>query len=231
VQRGTGTSYLSRIFIVCRAIIELMTPRIGILGGTFDPIHYGHLAIAEEARLALQLDRVLFVPAAQQPLKRGTHIATPEQRFAMTQLACATNAAFDVSRIELDRPGPSFTLTTLEALQASQIGDLHFILGGDALADLTRWHGAKRIVELARIVAVGRPGNVPDLTQIIQALPALRERLVVLPGPALDISSTVLRRRVAASRPIRYQTPDAVVAYIDELGLYRLDQSTASTPL
>jgi nicotinate-nucleotide adenylyltransferase len=198
-----------------------MTARIGILGGTFDPIHYGHLAIAEEARLALQLDRVLFVPAAQQPLKRGAHIATPEQRFAMVQLACAPNPTFEVSRIELDRPGPSFTLMTLEALQAARIGELHFILGEDALADLTRWRGAAQVVELARIIAISRPGSVPDLTRIIQALPALSERLTVLPGPALDISSTALRRRVAAGQPIRYQTPDAVVAYIDEQGLYR----------
>jgi nicotinate-nucleotide adenylyltransferase len=198
-----------------------MIARIGILGGTFDPIHYGHLAIAEEARLALQLDRVLFVPAAQQPLKRGAHIASPEQRLAMTQLACASNAAFEVSRIELDRPGPSFTLTTLEALQAAGIGEVHFILGDDALADLTRWYGAARVVELARIIAVGRPGSAPDITRIVHALPALSERLTVLPGPALDISSSALRRRVAAGQPIRYQTPDAVVAYIDEHGLYQ----------
>jgi nicotinate-nucleotide adenylyltransferase len=198
-----------------------MTARIGILGGTFDPIHYGHLAIAEEARLALQLDRVLFVPAAQQPLKRDAHVATPEQRFAMVQLACAPNPAFEVSRIELERPGPSFTLTTLEALLAAGIGELHFILGEDALADLTRWHGAAHVVELARIIAVGRPGSAPDHTHIIHVLPALRQRLTVLPGPALDISSTALRRRVGAGQPIRYQTPDAVVAYIDEQGLYR----------
>jgi nicotinate-nucleotide adenylyltransferase len=198
-----------------------MTARIGILGGTFDPIHYGHLAIAEEARLALQLDRVLFVPAAQQPLKRGAHIATPEQRFAMVQLACATNPAFEVSRIELDRPGPSFTLTTLEALQAARIGELHFILGDDALADLTHWYSAARVIELARIITVGRPGSAPDLTRIIQALPALSDRLTVLPGPALDISSTALRRRVAAGQPIRYQTPDAVVTYIAERRLYQ----------
>jgi len=198
-----------------------MTTRIGILGGTFDPIHYGHLAIAEEARIALQLNRVLFVPAAQQPLKRGAHIATPEQRFAMAQLACAPNPAFEVSRIELDRPGPSFTLTTLEALQAAQLGELHFILGEDALADLMRWHGAARVVDLARIIAVGRPGRAADHARIIQALPALRERLIALTGPALDISSTALRRRVAVGQPIRYQTPDAVVAYIEEQNLYR----------
>ena len=214
---------LSAPSFFCHAIIEAMTARIGILGGTFDPIHYGHLAIAEEARLALQLDRVLFVPAAQQPLKRGAHIATPEQRFAMVQLACAPNPAFEVSRIELDRPGPSFTLTTLEALQAARIGEVHFILGDDALADLTRWYGAARVVELARIIAVGRPGSAPDITRILHALPALSERLTVLPGPALDISSSALRRRVAAGQPIRYQTPDAVVAYIDEHGLYQRD--------
>jgi nicotinate-nucleotide adenylyltransferase len=198
-----------------------MTARIGILGGTFDPIHYGHLAIAEEARRVLRLDRVLFVPAAQQPLKRGTQIAKPEQRFAMTQLACAPNSAFEVSRIELDRPGPSFTLTTLEALLAAQVGELHFILGEDALADLTRWYSAARVVELAQIIAVGRPGSAPNMERIFQALPVLRERLTVLPGPALDISSTALRRRVAANQPIRYQTPDAVVDYIDKHGLYR----------
>src|SRR5215207_4557632 len=156
------SSFVFRLITVCHAIIEPMTARIGILGGTFDPIHYGHLAIAEEARLALQLDHVLFVPAAQQPLKRGAHIATPEQRFAMAQLACASNPAFEVSRIELNRPGPSFTLTTLEALQAAQIGELHFILGEDALADLTRWYRAARVVELARIIAIGRPGSAPD---------------------------------------------------------------------
>ncbi|MEO7909825.1 MAG: nicotinate-nucleotide adenylyltransferase [Roseiflexaceae bacterium] len=204
-----------------------MTVRIGILGGTFDPIHYGHLATAEEARLACQLDRVLFVPASQQPLKRGTHIAAPEQRFAMTQLACTPNTAFEVSRIELDRPGPSFTLTTLETLQAAQIGKLYFILGDDALADLTRWYAAARVVELAHIIAVGRPGSAPDLTRIIQALPTLRERLTMLPGPALDISSTALRRRVAAGQPIRYQTPDAVVDYIGEHNLYQSGQGSA----
>jgi nicotinate-nucleotide adenylyltransferase len=198
-----------------------MIERIGILGGTFDPIHYGHLAIAEEARLVFGLEQVLFIPAAQQPLKHGAHIGTPEQRFEMTRLACASNAAFEISRIEVDRPGPSFTLTTLEMLQYDRLGELHFILGADALADLPRWHGAARIVELAKIVAVGRPGSTPDLARLGQSLPALRERLTLLTGPALDISSSALRRRVSAGLPIRYQTPDSVVAYIAEQGLYR----------
>jgi nicotinate-nucleotide adenylyltransferase len=196
-----------------------MIRRIGILGGTFDPIHYGHLAIAEEARVGLRLDQILFVPAARQPLKQAGHIATPNQRLAMVQLACNTNAAFDVSTIELDRPGPSYTVATLEALRSIE-GDLHFILGTDALADLPRWHGAERVVELARIVAIGRPGYTLDLTPLMHALPQLSERLSFLEGPRLDISSTTLRQRVSENKPIRYQSPDAVVAYIAEHRLY-----------
>src|SRR5262249_1933460 len=181
--------------------------------------------IAEEARLTLRLDSVLFVPAGQQPFKRGAHVATLEQRFTMTQLACASNPAFEVSRIELDRPGPSFTLTTLEALQETAVGELYFILGADALIDLPRWYGAARIIELALIVAVGRPGRVPDLARAEQMLPGLSERLSLLEGPALDISSSALRQRAAAGRSIRYLTPDAVVAYIVEQGLYRQPQA------
>jgi nicotinate-nucleotide adenylyltransferase len=199
-----------------------MTARIGLLGGTFDPIHYGHLAIAEEARVALRLERVLFIPAARQPLKHGAHAATPEQRFVMTQLACETNAAFEVSRIELGRPGPSYTFTTLEELSEGQANELHFILGGDALADLPRWYYAERIVELVHIVAVGRPGFAPDIAALGRALPRLSERLTLLEGPGLDISSSLVRRRIAVGKPIRYQLPDTVIAYIAEHGLYRL---------
>lgn len=198
-----------------------MTTHVGIMGGTFDPIHYGHLAIAEEARVALRLDQVLIVPAARQPLKRGLHAASGQQRFEMAQLACADNAGFEVSRIELDRPGLSYTVTTLEELRAAHTGELHFILGADALAELPRWHAVARILSLARVVAVSRPGFAPDMAALARGLPQLRERLTLLEGPRLDISSTTLRQRVAEGRPIRYQTPDAVVSYITERGLYR----------
>ncbi|MBK9711619.1 MAG: nicotinate-nucleotide adenylyltransferase [Kouleothrix sp.] len=198
-----------------------MNARTGIFGGSFDPIHYGHLAIAEEARVALRLDRVLFVPAAQQPLKRSGHAAAPEQRLAMAELACQSNAAFAVSPIELDRPGPSYTATTLESLWATCGPELFFILGADALADLPRWHAAARIVELAQIVAVGRPGFAPDAARLAGALPGSAGRLTVIEGPKLAISSSTLRRRVAAGLPIRYQTPDAVVEYIAKHGLYQ----------
>jgi nicotinate-nucleotide adenylyltransferase len=197
-----------------------MTARIGVLGGTFDPIHYGHLAAAEEARLALRLDRVLLVPAARQPLKSGGHAASPEQRFEMVRLACTGNDAFEPSRIELDRPGLSYTVDTLEELSREVPGEVHFILGADALADLPRWYAAQHVVDLARIVAVRRPGFMPDLAALARDLPRIRDRLTVIEGANLDISSSELRRRVAEKRPIRYLTPDAVVEYIAAHGLY-----------
>jgi len=198
-----------------------MTTRIGILGGTFDPIHYGHLAIAEEARVLLQFDRVLFVPAAQQPFKLGGHMATPAQRLEMTRLACASNPAFAISPIEIERQGPSYTIDTLKALHEADLGELHFILGTDAAVELHRWHAAREIMALARIVVVGRPGIRLDGAALDRKLPGLAQRLTLLEGPGLDISSSVLRERVAAGHPIRYQTPDAVVEYIAAHGLYR----------
>jgi nicotinate-nucleotide adenylyltransferase len=197
-----------------------MSARTGILGGSFDPIHYGHLAIAEEARVALRLDHVLFVAAARQPFKSGAHAAPAEMRLEMARLACGTNGAFEASPIELERAGLSYTVTTLETLRAAIGGELFFILGADALDDLPTWHAAPRIVELAKVVAVGRPGFGLDAARATTALPELGARLTLLQGPRLDISSTELRRRVAEGKPIRYQTPDAVVRYIAERRLY-----------
>jgi nicotinate-nucleotide adenylyltransferase len=197
-----------------------MSARTGILGGSFDPIHYGHLAIAEEARAVLRLDRVLFIPAARQPLKTAAHIASPEMRLEMACLACTGNGAFQVSPIEIERSGPSYTVATLEALRDALGGELFFILGADALADLPRWRAAPRIIELAGIVAIRRPGFALDAAVVARALPGLAARLTQIEGPMLDISSTALRQRVAAGRPIRYQTPDPVIRYIAEKGLY-----------
>jgi nicotinate-nucleotide adenylyltransferase len=201
-----------------------MSARTGILGGSFDPVHYGHLAIAEEARVALRLERVLLVPAGRQPLKSRGHAASPSMRYEMARLACQTNDALEVSAIELERPGPSYTVTTLEALGAALGGELFFIVGADALSDLPLWRDAARIVDLARIVAIARPGFSPDLSRLASVLPALHGRLTLLDGPRLDISSTVLRERVASGRPIRYQTPDMVVDYIAAHGLYRAEE-------
>lgn len=195
--------------------------RIGILGGTFDPVHFGHLAIAEEARAALQLELVLFVPALHQPLKPAAPLATGAQRLAMLELACAGNGAFEPSPIELARPAPSFTVTTLKHLAASTGAELFLIVGADALARLPDWRAAARILELARIVAVGRPDSRPEVARLERSLPALARRLTLLEGPGSTLSSSDLRRRVAAGRPIRYLTPDPVVEYIERNGLYR----------
>ena len=201
--------------------IPSMTARIGVLGGTFDPIHNGHLAIAEEARAALGFDQVLFVPAARQPLKRGEHCAEPHQRLEMARLACLGNSAFEVSPIEIERAGPSYTVDTLEALRSIGSSDLHFIVGADAAADLYRWRAAGRIVALARIVVIGRPGFALDRAALGQHLPKLEARLTLLEGPGLDISSSELRHRIASGRPIRYLTPEPVVEYIARHGLYQ----------
>jgi nicotinate-nucleotide adenylyltransferase len=206
-----------------------MTTRIGILGGTFDPIHYGHLAIAEEARVLLQFDQVLFVPAAQQPLKRNGHVATPTQRLEMARLACADNPNFVVSPLEIERQGPSYTADTLRALDAAGLGELHFILGADATAEIYRWRAASTIIELARIVVVGRPGVALDHAALDRKLPGLARRLTLLDGPRLEISSSAMRQRIAAGQPIRYQTPDIVIAYIAAQGLYRADHRPPTT--
>lgn len=203
---------------------EVSGQRIGVLGGTFDPIHYGHLAIAEEAGWALQLDRIYVVPTARQPLKQHEHSATPPQRMEMVRCACAGNPLLLPSEIELRRPPPSYTVDTLEELRA-EIGphaELWFILGADALADFPRWQAAERILALAHLAAVARPGATFDPARLEAALPGLSARTTLLEGPALEISSSGLRQRIAAGRPVRYQMPDRVCDYIAAQGLYRV---------
>ncbi|MCS7290799.1 MAG: nicotinate-nucleotide adenylyltransferase [Roseiflexus sp.] len=199
----------------------MISGRTGILGGSFDPIHFGHLAIAEEARVVLRLSRVLIIPVGEQPLKPGGSVASPAHRLAMARLACADNPFFEVSSIEIDRPGPSYTYVTLQLLHEQGFNDLYLILGMDALADLPRWREVQRILELAHIVGVSRPGVSCDMSHLLKIFPGLTERLIVIDGPRLDIASADLRTRVAQGRPIRYQTPDAVVTYIETHHLYR----------
>lgn len=195
--------------------------RIGILGGTFDPIHIGHLAIAEEARCALDLAQILFVPATQQPLK-GLPGASPDQRLKMVRLACATNPLFQPSDIELHRPPPSYTVETLRLLRDAYgaDADLWFLMGGDALNDLPRWHRADEILQLARIAVIERPGALPNIAALSTRLPHLSERVRMIEGPSLEISSSEIRHRIATQRPVRYLVPDAVLAYIEAQLLY-----------
>lgn len=186
---------------------------IGLLGGSFDPIHHGHLIAAQLLRDALELSEIRFVPARLQPFKAGRHAATAEQRAAMVALAIGSEPGFVLERSELDRPGPSYTVDTLRGLRASQPGaDLVLLIGADAAAEFPAWREAPQIPQLARVVVFGRGGMEPP------SVPGLW-RTVEL--PPIDISGSEIRRRVASGRSIRYWVPDAVAGYITDHGLYR----------
>ncbi len=198
-----------------------MTGRIAILGGTFDPIHFGHLAIAEDVRVALQAARVLFVPTAQQPFKTGVRNAEARHRLAMVQLAVADNPHFAVSAIEIQRGGISYTVETVAQLREYYPGDaLCFIVGADAAADLHRWFDVERLLQLCQIAVVERPGYTLDLPALYAMLPAARGRIIPLAGPAFNISATELRERLVRGQPIRYHVPSAVRHYIEQHGVY-----------
>jgi nicotinate-nucleotide adenylyltransferase len=196
---------------------------IGIMGGTFDPIHVGHLAVAEEAREALGLERVLFVPAGQPPHKLPGSVSAARDRVAMVELAIADNPAFELSTIELEREGPSFTVDTVEALAVAHPGTtLHLILSAETFAELPSWHEPDGLFEVARMAVVPREGYpAPDPAWVGRAFPGREDRVDYLGGPRLGLSSTALRTRVAAGRSIRYLVPPAVEAYIVEHQLYR----------
>jgi nicotinate-nucleotide adenylyltransferase len=197
--------------------------RLGVFGGSFDPVHHGHLIAAEEARHVLGLERVLFVPAAAPPHKAGDSMAHQRHRVAMLELAIAANPGFALHRVDLDRPGPHFTVDMLGLLaaEAGPEAELYFILGADSLQELPSWRDPAGILARARLALVDRPGYEPDLAALAAALPALASRLVHVPIPLLGLAASDIERRVRAGRPIRYQVPEAVAAYIRANGLYR----------
>ncbi len=195
--------------------------RLGILGGTFDPIHVGHLLIAEVARHALALDRVLFIPAGDPPHK-ADGITGAEHRYAMTLLATACHEAFHVSRRELERAGPSYTLITIRKVRSEllETDELFFIVGADAILEIRTWHQWEELLRSCPFAAVARPGF--DSQSIRAVLPAdLVSRVQLIPGPGLAVSSTEVRARVARGEPIRYLVPDGVENYIRKQGLYK----------
>lgn len=197
-------------------------PSIGLMGGTFDPIHFGHLAIAEEAREALALDRILFVPAGEPPHKPRSEVTPVEHRVAMVELAIADNPAFELSRIEVDRPGPSYTVDTVEGLSAD--AEITVILSAETFADLPGWHEPERLFDAAHVAVVPRAGyRAPDPAWLSATFPGREGRVAYLEGPLLGLSSTDIRARVAAGRSIRYLVPDAVGAYIAANDLYRTE--------
>jgi nicotinate-nucleotide adenylyltransferase len=194
--------------------------RVGVLGGTFDPVHTGHMILAEQARSQLALDLVLFVPAGE-PWRKAHRAITPaEHRLAMLRLAVEDNDAFGISDLELRRTGPTYTADTMEALAGERLDDeFYLIVGSDALADLPNWHEPERIVQHA-VLAVA-PRNESQLGAAALSIPGLAARTEAFEMPRIDISSTGIRARVAAGRTIRYLVPAPVERYIAEHRLYR----------
>jgi nicotinate-nucleotide adenylyltransferase len=206
-----------------------MSKRIGVFGGTFDPIHMGHLIMASELYASLDLERVLFVPAPRPPHKRPDEISDDQDRLAMVELAIAPDPRFAVNLVEFNRSGPSYTADTLEQL-AADIPDatLVFLMGEDSLYDLPTWHDPERILRAAQIGVAARPGFDVDLSAITKAIPAAKDRIFLVPTPEIDISSRGIRQRVAGGRPITYFVPRDVEAYIARRALY-LPPCTAPT--
>jgi nicotinate-nucleotide adenylyltransferase len=193
------------------------------MGGTFDPVHFGHLVTAEEALVQFNLDKVVFMPTGSPAAKAEEQVTSAEHRYLMTVLATAPNPDFDVSRMEVDRPGLTYTVDTLRALRSELGGqaELFFITGADAVWEIVSWKDAEEVAGLATFIAVTRPGYDLDAARRAHELAATRFRIEYIEVPSLAISSTEIRRRVASKRPIRYLTPESVVAYIAKHGLYR----------
>jgi len=193
-----------------------MAQRLGIMGGTFDPIHHGHLVAASEVGHYYSLDEVIFVPTGQPWQKGGRKVSPAEDRYLMTVIATASNPRFSVSRVDIDRPGDTYTIDTLRDLRATRPdADFYFITGADALAKMISWRDADELFSMAHFVGCTRPGHRLSMS----GLPDGRVSLVEI--PALAISSTECRDRVREGNPIWYLVPDGIVQYISKRGLYR----------
>lgn len=198
-----------------------MGTRLGVMGGTFDPIHYGHLVTAEEALHQFALDEVVFVPTGQPWMKEHESVSPAEDRYLMTVIATASNPRFRVSRLEVDREGTTYTVDTLRSLRA-EIGDgadLFFVSGADAILEIFQWKDPEELFALAHFIAATRPGY--DIDAFEATAPTSLPGVTVMNIPALAISSTDVRDRVAAGRPIRYLVPEGVNSYVAKAGLYR----------
>ncbi|WP_395296231.1 nicotinate-nucleotide adenylyltransferase [Kitasatospora hibisci] len=194
--------------------------RLGVMGGTFDPIHHGHLVAASEVASAFHLDEVIFVPTGQPWQKTDRHVTPAEDRYLMTVIATAENPQFSVSRIDIDREGPTYTVDTLRDLRALHPdAELFFITGADALAQILSWRDSDELFSLAHFIGCTRPGH----TLSDAGLPVGGVSLVEV--PALAISSTDCRNRVAKGEPVWYLVPDGVVRYIDKRALYAPDRT------
>lgn len=193
-----------------------MGQRIGVMGGTFDPIHCGHLAAASEAAHAFELDEVIFVPTGQPWQKTDRPLAPAEDRYLMTVIATAANPVFSVSRIEIDRAGDTYTVDTLRELRAQRGPDAEFffIIGADALSGLRTWRSPEELLSMAHFIGLTRRGH-----QLVEGSLGSDE-FSLMEMPTLEISSSICRMRVRAGLPIRYLVPDGVISYISKRGLY-----------
>jgi nicotinate-nucleotide adenylyltransferase len=202
--------------------------RIGIFGGTFDPIHIGHLILAEEAWFQLKLDRVYLVPAGDPPHKREQRLAPVEHRIRMAQLATRDSDYIRVSRIDADRPGPHYTADMVRLVRQrvdAQV-ELYFLMGMDSLRDLPNWHEARWLVDNCHLVALSRHDVVIDWAYLNQALPGIQERVIILDMPELEIASNTIRQRFRMGQPVRYQVPRLVEEYMREHNLYRTENNS-----
>ncbi len=197
--------------------------RVGLMGGTFDPVHLAHLIIAEQARVEFGLEMVVFIPVGEPWMKSDRQITPAEHRVAMVRLAINSNPSFTISTVEVDRKGPSYTVDTLDAL-AREVGvntDLYLLLGWDSLATVPFWKEPYRITKMARLVSFPRPGfTKPDMGALESAIPGIKERMVILEKPFIDISSSEIRANIAGGKSIRYFVPEEVEQYIRVKGLY-----------
>jgi nicotinate-nucleotide adenylyltransferase len=194
--------------------------RLGVMGGTFDPIHYGHLVAAEEALVQFALDEVVFVPTGRPWMKEERDVSPAEDRYLMTVIATASNPRFRVSRVEIDRDGPTYTVDTLRALAAENPdAELYFITGADAIFEIFDWRDPDEVLGLAHFIAATRPGY--DLRRFETRSATKQPNVSAMNVPALAISSTDVRERVREGRPIRYLLPEGVKSYVEKVGLYR----------
>jgi len=197
--------------------------KIGVLGGTFDPIHNGHLIVAEEVRARLDLAEVLFVPAGLPWLRTNIPLTAAEHRVQMVRLAIGNKPYFKLSTMEVERAGPSYTVDTIVELKG-RLGagdELFFILGWDSLAELPKWREPQRLIKMCYLVAVPRPGYLqPDIKSLDATIPGLSQRVILLDTPEVDISGSVIRKRVAQGLSIAHLVPELVDRYIREQGLY-----------
>jgi nicotinate-nucleotide adenylyltransferase len=193
---------------------------VGVMGGTFDPIHHGHLVTAEEALWQFELDEVMFVPTGRPWMKSDREVTPAEDRYLMTVIATASNPRFSVSRIEVEREGPTYTIDTLAELRkADPDAELFFITGADAMLEILQWKDREEVLAQAHFIAATRPGY--DIARFEKEAPTSHARVSVMDIPALAISSTDIRRRVQEGEPVRYLVPEGVQTYISKARLYR----------